>query len=152
MDVRYINPFLKAVKNVFDTMINIPFTLGKPLLKKDITPLYEVSGIIGISGEVSGCVVVSLSQGIAVQLASALLGEEIKEINSDCTDAIGEIANMVAGDAKRDFPKGNTSVSVPIVIIGKHKVAYPTDVPIISIPCTTSGGQLSIDVALKEAS
>jgi chemotaxis protein CheX len=29
MDVRYINPFLKAVKNVFDTMINIPFTLGK---------------------------------------------------------------------------------------------------------------------------
>jgi len=135
MDVRYINPFLKAVKNVFDTMINIPFTLGKPLLKKDITPLYEVSGIIGI-----------------VQLASALLGEEIKEINSDCTDAIGEIANMVAGDAKRDFPKGNTSVSVPTVIIGKHKVAYPTDVPIISIPCTTSGGQLSIDVALKEAS
>ncbi len=150
MDVRYINPFLKSVKNVFDTMIDVPFTLGKPSLKGDKIPSYEISGIIGISGEVTGCVVVSLSKGIALQLASAMLDEEIGEINDDCTDAIGEIANMVAGDAKKDFPKGDTSVSVPTVVIGKHQVAYPSSVPIISIPCKTSGGELTIDIALKE--
>jgi len=150
MDARYINPFLKAVKNVFDTMINVPFTLGKPSLKRDKVPSYEISGIIGITGEVSGCVVVSLSKGIALQLASALLDEQIKDVNDDCTDAIGEIANMVAGDAKKDFPKGNTSISVPTVVIGTHQVAYPTSIPIISIPCVTSGGELTIDVALKE--
>jgi len=150
MDVRYINPFLKSVKNVFNTMINVPFTLGKPGLKKDNIPSYEISGIIGISGEVTGCVVVSLSQGVAIQLASALLDEEVGSMNDDCADAIGEIANMVAGDAKRDFPKGNTSVSIPTVVIGKHKVAYPSSIPIISIPCKTNSGELSIDVALKE--
>ncbi len=147
MDVRYINPFLKSVKNVFDTMINVPFTLGKPDLKRDKIPSFELSGIIGITGEVTGCVVISLSEGIALQLASALLEEEIVEINDDCTDAIGEIANMVAGDAKKDFPKGNTSVSVPTIIIGKHQVAYPTGIPIISIPCKTSGGELTVDIA-----
>ena len=129
MDVRYINPFLKSVKNVFDTMINVPFTLGKPSLKEDNITSYEVSGIIGISGEVTGCVVVSLSEAVAVQLASALQDEDVGGINEDCTDAIGEIANMVAGDAKRDFPKGNTSVSVPTVVIGKHQVAYPSSIP-----------------------
>jgi len=35
MDARYINPFLRALRNVFDTMIGVPFTLGKPSLKSD---------------------------------------------------------------------------------------------------------------------
>lgn len=149
MDVSYINPFLKAVQNVFETMINIPYTLGKPSLKKDTTTSYEVSGSIGISGEVVGCVVVSFPEAIALQLASALLGEELKQVDEDCTDAIGEIANMVAGDAKKEFPKGNTTISVPSVVIGKHRIAFPKGVPIISIPCRTDQGTFVIDVALK---
>jgi len=150
MDVRYINPFLLAVRDVFDTMIEVPFTLGKPVLKKDDTPSHEVSGIIGLSGEVSGCVVISLSQKSALQLASALLDEEITELDEDCTDAIGEIANMIAGSAKNDFPVKNTSLAVPTVVIGKHKVNHPSGIPIISIPCETSEGKFGIDVALKE--
>lgn len=152
MDVRYINPFLIAVQNVFEKMINLPFTLGKPTIKKENIPSYEISSIIGISGEVIGCVVVSFPEEIALQLASALLDEEIKEVNEDCTDAIGEISNMIAGNAKTGFPKRNTSVSVPTVVIGKHRVAYPSGIPIISIPCETSNGWFAIDVALKETS
>ena len=149
MDVNYINPFLKAIDNVFETMIHVPFTLGKPVLKKNDIPSYEVSGIIGITGEVVGCVVVSFPESVALQLASKLLQDSLTEVNEDCTDAIGEIANMVAGDAKKGFPKGNTSISVPTVIIGQHKVAFPKGVPIISIPCGTEAGNFSIEVALK---
>jgi len=150
MDVKFINPFLIAVQNIFDTMIDVSFSLGKPSLKKDNLPSYEVSGIIGLSGSVSGCVVINLSKEIAIQLASALLGEELTEVNGDCTDAIGEIANMIAGNAKTDFPVENTSISVPSVVVGKHKMTYPSGIPIVSVPCETSGGQLVIDIALKE--
>ncbi len=149
MDVRYINPFLTAVQNVFETMINIPFDLGKPSVKREAAAPFEVSGIIGITGEVIGSVVVSFPENIALQLASALLGDQLTTVNADCTDAIGEIATMIAGDAKNGFPQGDTSVSVPTVIIGKHKVAYPSGVPIITIPCKTNGGWFAIDVALK---
>ncbi len=149
MDVGYINPFLTAVQNVFETMIEVPYTLGKPSLKKDMSSSYEVSGSIGISGEVVGCVVVSFPKVIALQLASALLGEDLQEVDEDCTDAIGEIANMVAGDAKKEFPKGNTTISVPSVVVGKHRIAFPKGVPIISIPCQTDHGTFAIDVALK---
>lgn len=149
MDVRYINPFLTAVQNVFETMIDVPFSLGKPSIKKNAEAPHEISGIIGITGEVIGSVVVSFPEEIALQLSSALIGEELKTIDGDCTDAIGEIANMIAGDAKNGFPQGDTSVSVPTVIIGKHKVAYPSGVPIITIPCKTDCGWFAIDVALK---
>jgi len=149
MDVRYINPFLTAVKDVFETMIDVSFSMGKPCLKKDGIPSHEVSSIIGISGEVTGSVVINLSEKTALQLASALLGEQLSELDEDCVDAIGEIANMVAGSAKNGFPVANTSLSVPTVVIGKHEVNYPSSIPIISIPCETSEGKFGVDIAIK---
>lgn len=152
MDVKYINPFIIAVKKLFNTMIDVPFKLGKPSLKKGNVPGYEISGIIGLSGTVTGCVVINLSEEIALQLVSALIGDEVEELDEDCTDAIGEIANMIAGNAKTDFPSPGTSISVPSVVIGKHKVSYPSGLPIISIPCITDKGELVIEVALKKNS
>ena len=71
-------------------------------------------------------------------------------MDDTCTDAIGEIANMVAGNAKTDFPSNNNSISVPSVVVGKHKVSYPSGIPIVSIPCTVEKGQLVVEVAIKE--
>lgn len=149
MDVRYINPFLTAVTNIFETMIDVPLTVGKPGLKRTLEASHEISGIIGLSGSVTGCVVISLSEAIALQLASALLGDDFDKVDEDCIDAIGEIANMIAGNAKTDFPGDESAISVPSVIIGKHQVAYPRGIPIISIPCSTDKGPMVIDVALK---
>jgi len=150
MDVKYINPFLASIKNVFDMMLQVPFTMGKPRIKDDNVPRYDVSGIIGLSGSVTGCVVINLSEEIALQLVSALSGEEYTEFNDDCSDAIGELANMIAGGAKKDFPGEDNAISVPSIVVGKHRVTYPSGVPIITIPCDTSAGRLTVDVALKE--
>jgi chemotaxis protein CheX len=149
MDVKYINPFLVSIRNVFDTMLQISFTIGKPSLKDDDFPRYDVSGIIGLSGSVSGCVVLNLSRELALQLASSLTGEKVLDLDEGCTDAIGEIANMIAGGAKKDFPGENNSISVPSIIIGKHQVSYPSGLPIISIPCDTSAGRLVVMIALQ---
>jgi chemotaxis protein CheX len=149
MDAKYINPFLVAIKNVFKTMIDVPFTLGNPEIKKNRTPSFEISSIIGLSGNVSGCVVINLSTPVALQLVSALLGDEVTEIDEDTIDAIGEIANMIAGNAKTDFPGENNAISVPTVVTGKHEVSYPSGLPIIAIPCETEAGRLVVEVALK---
>jgi len=150
MNVKYINPFLTSIRNVFDTMLQIPFNIGKPSLKEDPVPRYDISGIIGLSGGVTGCVVLNLSEELALQLASALSGEKVNKVDEDCTDAIGEIANMIAGGAKKDFPGGNNLISVPSIVIGRHHVSYPRGLPVISIPCDTSAGRLVVEVALKE--
>jgi chemotaxis protein CheX len=131
-------------------MIDIPFKLGKPSLKKDRLPTHEISAIIDLSGNITGCVVINMNKKIAFEMVSALIGDEVTELDDDCTDAIGEIANMVAGNAKTDFPGSDNSISVPSVIVGQHKVSYPTGLPIISIPCETNNGQFVIEVALKK--
>lgn len=150
MDPNYIKPFVLAVKRIFETMIMVPFSLGKPVLKKGSEVPHEISSIIGLSGNVSGCVVISLSRAVAFQLVSALIGEEVNDLDEVCTDAIGEIANMIAGNAKTDFPSNENSISVPSVVVGKHKVTYPSGIPIITIPCNTDKGEMIIEIALKE--
>lgn len=150
IDPNYIKPFVVAAKNVFETMIDVPFKLGKPTLKTGSqVPPHEISSIIGISGNVTGSVVISLSHEVAYELVSALIGDEVTELDDDCTDAIGEIANMIAGNAKTDFPSENNSISTPSVVVGKHKVSYPSGLPIITIPCITDKGDMFIEIALK---
>jgi chemotaxis protein CheX len=56
---------------------------------------------------------------------------------------------MIAGNAKTNFPTNNNAISVPSVVVGKHKVSYPSGLPIITIPCKTEKGELIIEVALK---
>ena len=150
MDPNYIKPFILAVKRVFETLIMVPFSLGKPELKNNSEVPFEISSFIGLSGSVTGCVVISLSEAVALDLVSVLIGEKVTKMDATCTDAIGEIANMVAGNAKTDFPSNNNSISVPSVVIGKHKVSYPSGIPIVSIPCTVEKGQLVVEVAIKE--
>ncbi len=150
MDVKYINPFIVAVKDIFATMIELPFALKNPAIKENRQPDFEISAIIGLSGSVSGCAVISLKEQLAIELAAALTGETFSTFDEDAVDALGEIANMIVGNAKSSFPDDGCSISVPSVVIGKHQVSFPSSVPIITIPCEVGRERLVIDVAFKK--
>ena len=151
MKTAYIKPFVDAVQTLFETMIPLPVKVGEPSLNQDARPFDDVCGVIDMDGEVEGRVVVSMSEPLALILASELLGDTISQLDEDCIDAVGEIANMIAGNAKTDFPGGANAISVPQVIIGRDQVPYPAATPIINIPCETDQGLFHIDVALKAA-
>lgn len=152
MKAAYINPFINAVNNLFQTMLALPIEVRQPSLNKNANPSYDVCGVIDVSGEVNGRVVVSMPKQLAIVLASELLGDTIEALDEDCIDAVGEIANMISGNAKTDFPGGASAISVPQVVVGKEKVTYPAATPIICIPCATEQGLLHIDVALSASS
>jgi chemotaxis protein CheX len=135
MDVNFINPFLVSTKEVFDTMVHLPITLGKPYLRRDTESKYDVSTAIGISGAVTGSAILSFPQDVAVAVASGLAGSPFKNLDQDCIDALGEVANMIAGSAKGRLPGGQNKLSLPNVVLGQHRVAMPSGVPIIVIPC-----------------
>lgn len=149
MKAAYINPFVDAVIRLFQTMMTLTVTIGEPALNTKTRPHHDVCGVIDVSGDIHGRVVVSMPEPLATVLASELLGDTIDRLDADCIDAVGEIANMIAGNAKTDFPGGASAISVPQVVIGREKVPYPDATPIISIPCDTVKGSLQIDVALK---
>jgi chemotaxis protein CheX len=149
MDVRFVNPFVSSIANVFETMVNTKVRIGKPRLKQADLVSSEVSGIIGLSGDVQGCVVLSFPGNVAAKIATAFAGTELNIEHPDFTDAVGELANMVAGNAKKDFPGCAVSISLPSVIIGPgHKVSQSKASPFLVIPCETDLGAFNVEVAL----
>ncbi len=150
MDVRYINPFIRAIKNVFSTMLKVEVDVQKPHVKTDGTACADVSGVIGFTGDATGCVVLSFPSVVACKAASTFAGMNITLESPDLVDAIGELANMVAGNAKKDFEGADISISLPSVVIGSdHTIGQSRQVPRLVIPCASPLGQFYVEVAMK---
>lgn len=149
MDVRFINPFVKAICNTFETMCGLKVTVGAPELKTSDKPLTDVSSIIGFSGDAAGSVVLHFSFETASKVATAFAGMEITPEHPDFADAVGELANMVAGGAKAKFEGLNISVSLPNVVVGSnHNVSASKSTPRIVIPCTTDVGVFQVEIGM----
>lgn len=152
MDPAFITPFIASIQNVFSTMMQLPVTIGEPRIKDTPGTTYDVSGIIGMSGDVVGSVVLSFPSNTASRLVSLFTGTEMKSDNPDFPDAIGELANMVSGNAKGMFVgKKKVQITTPNVVIGSgHTVARPRDIPCIVIPCSTDCGDFVVEVTIQE--
>ena len=146
---KLIVPFVNSVRSVFTTMVGVTTTVERPTLKTDPAASYDVSSIIGFSGEVVGSVVLSFQESAALKLATAFAGMELKLNDPDFADAVGELANMVAGSAKKDLG-AVASISCPSVVIGSaHSIARLRDVPCVVIPCKTAVGNFAVEVNIK---
>lgn len=152
MDVKLINPFITATTNVLETMAFTKSQAGKPYLKKDDAAHGDVSGVIGFTGETNGTVSVTFDESCILKIVSNMFGEEMTEINNEITDAVGEITNMISGQARKELEEMGKLFhgAIPSVISGKnHKLETMTKGPRIAIPFKTDAGSFTIIVCLE---
>jgi chemotaxis protein CheX len=149
LDSKLILPFVQSTLNVFTTMVKVKPEVGKPHLKEGPGTTYDVSGVIGFSGDIVGSVVLSFQFETAKKMVNGLVGMEIDPSSSDFADAVGELANMIAGNAKKDLGI-LANIAVPTVIIGQgHVIGRLSGVPCVVIPCRTSAGEFAVEVNIK---
>lgn len=153
MDASYITPFIESTKSVFGTMLNLPVKCGRPMPESAIPAANaDVSGIISLSGDVVGTVVLSFQMNAAASIVGRFIGMEVDVESEDFGDAIGELVNMVSGGAKAKFEGKNVSISCPHVVVGSgHKVQQMSDAICIRIPCSSELGDFAVEVSMKEA-
>ncbi len=150
MDVAYINPFVISTIETFKKMLNTEAKPGKVVLKNDDLHSYDVSGIIGLSGEAQGSICMSFPKALALKVVSLLVGTEIKIVGAEVADCIGEVANIIAGNAKQHLTQFNLSISLPKVVMGKdHHIASQRGVPTIVVPFECPMGEFAMEVSLK---
>ncbi len=153
MDANLINPFIEATLHVLETMASTRAEAGKPYLKKDRVARGDVSGVIGMTGETRGTISISFSEASILPIVSNMLGEEMKEMNEEIKDAVGEVTNMISGQARKRLDEQGRSLkaAIPTVIMGKdHSITHMTTYPIIAIPFSTDNGEFTIEVCFEE--
>jgi len=136
---QFIQPFVKVCESVFKTFCHIEVKPGRVyfLNKEDYGTKWDISGIIGLSGEVIGAVAISMNDQTAIQITKSLTGKDHSSFDNDVTDAIGEIINIIAGNTKKDFEEElRIKISLPSIVKGKnHTIVWPSDkTRIICIP------------------
>ncbi len=149
MDAHLLNPFVRSAVNVFKTMLDCPIQREGLSLKTEMTPTFDVTSVIGLSGTVRGSIVLSVTRPVAFKVVERLVGIEVSDIDQIVTDAVGELANMIAGGAKTELARYHLTLGLPNVVVGKdHRVFFPETVPPLCIAFGTPWGPLSLEVAL----
>ena len=123
---------------------------GKIALVKGLKLQHDISGIIGLSGGAKGTIAISFPKITALKAVSAFIGEKVVTIDDVVKDAVGELANIVAGAAKRDLSQYKISISLPTVIVGDgHEVQGGREVVPLAVPFESPFGAFSLLVGFK---
>ncbi len=151
MNAKFINPFINASLNLFREYMKVDVTPGKPFVLDDPFDLKGVSAIIGLAGDTTGALVLSFSRETAIEMVSRLEGHKYIALGAEILDGVGEMVNIIAGNAKKDLLEYRILISLPGIITGNnYRINWPQAVPVISIPIESEAGPFSINVSIKE--
>jgi len=153
VQVKYIQPFVNATVKVFKDFLGVDIKAGQPFLfnHNENKYSYDISGIIGIGGHTLGIVVVSFPKLVALDLASKITGESIKIFDDTVVDLVGEIVNIIAGNAKKGLEEYKLVISLPSIVKGvNHQITGVSGVPMIGIPFSATKGDIYLFVSLKD--
>ncbi|MCO6043798.1 chemotaxis protein CheX [Aeoliella sp. ICT_H6.2] len=152
MRAEYINPFIEATVDVFKTMLGCEVERTGLAVNQTFCPQFDITGIIGLSGRAHGDVVISFERDVALKATEALVGGTCGEITEDVVDTVGELTNMIAGNAKTQLESLEMSLALPTVIVGhNHSIRFPSKVKPLSLPFQSKWGNFNIEVGLIES-
>ncbi|MCK5915410.1 MAG: chemotaxis protein CheX, partial [Deltaproteobacteria bacterium] len=101
--MEFAKKIVESTEEIFNTMIFMDISAAAPLEQGKQVLGCHISAMIGLSGGFSAMLGIHCPEAIGLAISGAMLGMEIDEIDADVKDAMGEIANMVAGGLKERF-------------------------------------------------
>jgi chemotaxis protein CheX len=159
---KYIQPFIDTSIKVFKEFIGCELSPGRPFFVDagdtagEGSPGgwdWDISGVIGLTGEARGAVVVSMKRDLALKLTAMITGQDNPASGDEIVDAVGELVNIIAGNAKQGLEESfRLVISLPTIAEGKgHKIKWPGDMArIICVPFTLLGDhRICLSVAIE---
>lgn len=144
----------EATREIFSSMIMLEVTPKEATKRTDPAFTNSISGMVGLAGTVKGNLSIHLPAPVATAVTTAFLGMEVKNIDDDVCDAIGELANMLAGAVKTAIdPSGSDiKLSMPSTVYGDSYNLDCIDCGInVLVPFELDGAEFSVELLLIES-
>ncbi len=154
MKVQYLIPFVEAAYEVLKAEANTPMRRGDLSLDKGAYYTDDVTVIISLVGDIEGIVFYGFTTQAALNIASNMLGEKVKEMDSLAQSGIAELGNVITGRASVKLSRNGfqSTISPPTLLLGKGATISTLDFPRVVVPLTSEIGVVTIHLALREAS
>lgn len=119
MNAEYVNPFLEAAALVYKDLLGAELLRGKTNIKQAPRPGHDIAIGLTVTGAATGRVVYSMNIETVVKIVQRLMPGSTREaVMSEYKDVLGELANMITGNAVNIFLKSGADIeiSVPDVV------------------------------------
>ncbi|MDE2295663.1 MAG: chemotaxis protein CheX [Gammaproteobacteria bacterium] len=119
---RELKVFVEGTTNFFEVAAQQPASIGSPYLVEEPLALHEYSGLIEVTGKREGVVCFTAPKTMLAVLLMKM--HETDFGHETMRDLVGEVANTISGNARRDF--GNDfRISPPRVLFGETPPIEP---------------------------
>jgi chemotaxis protein CheX len=143
----------QATQEIFQTMLMMEANPGQAITERPKGFVNSISAIVGMAGVNKGMLAIHIPASTALIITSSFLMMEVTEVDDDVKDAIGELANMVAGSIKADLTEQGMEfkLSIPSVVCGaEYEIACLTESDGVSIPFSIEGGEFLVEFHLQK--
>lgn len=152
MRAEYVNSFYKATLDVFKLMLDVEVKQGKLSVVEGLISSREANVILGVTGDLKGNILFSFPQNMTLEMVYIMSGMRMEEIDTFVSSALGEVANIIGGNALSNLAAHNYTCDIvpPQILIGTYKSVSMANEKAMCIPLHTSIGEFDITIYLKE--
>jgi chemotaxis protein CheX len=156
INIEYINPFIEATKSIFKQMAFTDLVKKGVNIDRGLTVRGDLSGVMALSGEASGFVIISMGTETAFELVKKMTMGNAQENESEIIEGgVMEIINVISGQAQSMFNqnKYHFDFTTPTMIKGKgHSINHGVTANSIVVRFETrEGKEIFLQVCLKHA-
>lgn len=123
MEQVYVDAVKKATLDLYGTMMSMELAPGDVTTDRScLQGVVAITGMIGLAGPYKGNIAIHFSKDMALKSIEAMLGMAFDDLTDETKDAIGEIANIIAGGVKTELSASGIDfdLSLPTVISGEN--------------------------------
>ncbi|PIE04214.1 MAG: chemotaxis protein CheX [Spirochaetales bacterium] len=152
MRVEYINPFVEAAYELLKEVLQVDVERKELYLKKTSQPVMGLAALVGLAGGVEGRVLIDMDGQTAINIASAMNGEELSSLDELVKATIAELANMITAQALTKLSNQGFSFDLtpPSILTGENMQVSNTNVEALIVPFSIPQGMVEINVAIRE--
>ncbi|GAB4152015.1 MAG: hypothetical protein Tsb009_27690 [Planctomycetaceae bacterium] len=149
LTLQAINPLITSTIDVFDMMLMARAHRRKLEPISEGTQFYPLNTVIDFSGKLDGRICISMPERTAIVAVARLLDQACdSQINERHLDAISELANIIAGGAKKNLEKFEMSLTPPRIILQQQVRDFPPNSYPMLLRFSSDIGPLLIAFAL----
>ncbi len=151
MKTEYINPFIKGAFSVMDTVLGAKPSKGELFMQPTTFNSQQCNIALGITGQVQGNVTFGMSLETADKIAGAMLGQKIVEFDALAASALGELGNMICGNAAQQLHEAGwiCDITPPTIMRGNNVQMAMLTIPAVVVPLKAEQGEIFVSIALQ---
>ena len=152
MKAEYVNSFYQATTNVFEMMLDVQTEKGSLRLLEDTLVSKDVGVILGVTGDFKGTVFFNFPKEMVLEMVKIMSGMEMTEVDSFVSSAVGEVANIIGGNAMTILAENNyiCDIATPQVLLGEYRSLPLANEKTLVLSLITPIGEFEIALFLKD--